>query len=152
SQILKNLNRVVEKNVDPSMFITMFYTQYLTDESKLLYASAGHEPGFFYNAKSGQFEEIETKCLVLGVASDFEYTKYERYLEKSNFVILLTDVVTESKVGERFMEKNEVLDIHEQYIHLPAQEAVEHVYKQIERIQDFQLRDDFTLLFLKKEV
>ncbi|HLR52229.1 MAG TPA: PP2C family protein-serine/threonine phosphatase [Candidatus Avamphibacillus sp.] len=152
SQILKNLNRVVEKNVDASMFITMFYMQYLTEENKLLYASAGHEPGFFYNAKDGQFEEIETKGLVLGVAPEFEYTQYERFLEKGDVVILLTDGVTESKVGERFMEKNEVLDIIEQYIHLPAQEAVEHVYKQFERIQDFQLRDDFTLLFLKKEV
>src|SRR5699024_12821952 len=48
--ILKSLNRVVERNVDPSMFITMFYAQYLPSESLLRYSSARHEPGFYDSA------------------------------------------------------------------------------------------------------
>ncbi|PJH69243.1 phosphoserine phosphatase, partial [Salmonella enterica subsp. enterica serovar Typhimurium] len=63
--ILENLNRVVAANIDPSMFITMLYAQYLPDENKLLYASAGHEPGYYYNAKMDEFEEIQAKGLVL---------------------------------------------------------------------------------------
>src|SRR5690625_7405240 len=40
SRILNSLNRVVERNVDPSMFITMFYTQLLPKEDKMIYSSA----------------------------------------------------------------------------------------------------------------
>lgn len=150
--ILRNLNRVVEKNVDSSMFITMFYSQYFPDVGKMVYASAGHEPGYYYNAATERFEEIKTKGLVLGVSPDFEYHEYERYLKKGDVMILLTDGVTESKTNERFIEEDEMLDIIKQYIDLPAQEAVDQVYKHFERLQGFQLRDDFTLIIIKKEV
>ncbi|SDR06440.1 sigma-B regulation protein RsbU (phosphoserine phosphatase) [Virgibacillus subterraneus] len=150
--ILKNLNRVVERNVDPSMFITMFYAQYLPAESKLRYSSAGHEPGFYYDAQSNTFEEIETKGLVLGVSADTNYKQYERIINKGDMVILLTDGVTECRQGDRFIESEEVLDVIKQYIHLTAQELVNGVYKHFERLQNFQLRDDFTLIVLRKEV
>lgn len=150
--ILKNLNRVVERNVDPSMFITMFYAQYLPSESKLQYSSAGHEPGFYYNAEKNTFEEIKTRGLVLGVSPDTDYKQYELHINKNDMVILLTDGVTECRDGERFIESEEVLDVIKQYADLPAQEMVNQVYKHFERLQEFQLRDDFTLLVLRKEV
>src|SRR5699024_2349345 len=46
--ILRRLNRVVERNVTPNMFITMFYGQYFPSSSTFRFASAGHEPGFIY--------------------------------------------------------------------------------------------------------
>ncbi|RDW17177.1 phosphoserine phosphatase [Oceanobacillus arenosus] len=150
--ILKNLNRVVERNVDPSMFITMIYSQYLPSESKLMYASAGHEPGFYYNAAKGTFEEIETEGLILGVLPDTDYKQYELEIHDQDMVIFLTDGVTECRDGERFIETEEVLNVITEYIHLPAQELVTNVYKHFERLQNFQLRDDFTLLILRKEV
>ncbi|MFC2947777.1 PP2C family protein-serine/threonine phosphatase [Virgibacillus sediminis] len=150
--ILKNLNRVVERNVDPSMFITMFYAQYLPELSKLRYASAGHEPGFYYNAETDKFQEIEARGLVLGVSADAGYQQYEQDIKKGDMVILLTDGVTECRDGDRFIEMDEVLDVIRTYSHLPAQEMVTQVYKHFERLQDFQLRDDFTLLILRKEV
>lgn len=152
SKILKNLNRVVERNVDPSMFITMFYTQLIPEESKMIYASAGHEPGYYYYAEENRFEEIKTKGLVLGVTPDFRYSEYERNIRKGDMVVLLTDGVTESRIGDRFIKEDELLDIIKRYVHLPAQDIVEQVYKDLERLQDFQLRDDFTLIIFKKEV
>jgi sigma-B regulation protein RsbU (phosphoserine phosphatase) len=150
--ILKKLNRVVERNVDPSMFITMFFAQYSPAESKFCYASAGHEPGFYYNAETDTFEEITAKGLVLGVSADVEYRQYEQLLNKDDMIILLTDGVTECRQADRFIETDEVLDIIRNHAHLPAQEMVEGVYKYFERLQHFQLRDDFTLIILRKEV
>jgi len=150
--ILKNLNRVVEKNVDASMFITMCYAQYLPAEQKLKFSSAGHEPGYYYNAEKDTFEEIKTKGLVLGVSPDYDYQEYEWMIADNDMVILLTDGVTECRDGERFIETREVLDIIKKYADLPAQDMVERVYKHFERLQDFQLRDDFTLLVLRKDV
>ncbi|SFY23705.1 Helix-turn-helix domain-containing protein, partial [Bacillus altitudinis] len=42
TKVLKTLNRVVEQNVDPSMFITMFYGSYNKETHEFKYASAGH--------------------------------------------------------------------------------------------------------------
>src|SRR5690625_1991813 len=109
--ILKNLNRVVEKNVDPSMFITMFYGQYLPSKKIFKYASAGHEPGFFYSAQMNQFQEIETDGLVLGVLSNSIYEQYEIEINHNDMIILLTDGVTECRCGGRFIEIKEVLDV-----------------------------------------
>ncbi|RIU89108.1 PP2C family protein-serine/threonine phosphatase [Oceanobacillus picturae] len=150
--ILKNLNRVVERNVDPSMFITMFYAQYLPAENLLQYSSAGHEPGFYYNAATDSFTEIESKGLVLGVSPATEYNQYELKVNQGDMVILLTDGVTECRDGERFIESEEILDVIKQYSHLPSQEMVTQVYKHFEKLQEFELRDDFTLLILKREV
>src|SRR5699024_2603316 len=68
SSILEALNRVIGRNIDDDMFITMFYAQYHCEESILTYSSAGHEPGFYYNAKQDVFKEIKAKGLLLGVS------------------------------------------------------------------------------------
>lgn len=148
--ILRNLNRVVERNIDSNMFITMIYAQYAPKTCKLTFSSAGHEPGFYYNASEDRFTEITAKGLVLGVSKDVDYEERELEINENDLVIFLTDGVTECRDGERFIELNEVLDVIRKYVDLPAQEMVNQVYKYFERLQDFQLRDDFSLLILRK--
>ena len=152
SQVLQSLNRVVERNVTASMFITMFYGWYQYETCTLHYASAGHEPGYYYSAKDDQFYEMKTKGLVLGVSDEANYEQVKVQLEKDDTIILFTDGVTECRVGERFLEIEEVLEVIKMHMHLPAQEAVEMVFRHFERLQDFHLRDDFTLIILKKQV
>lgn len=150
--ILRNLNRVVERNVTPNMFITMFYGLYNPKTSQLLFASAGHEPGFLYQHRSNQSNEIEAKGLVLGVLPDTTYDQYELTIETNDMVILLTDGVTECLYGNRFIDREEVLEVIKNYDHLPAQKQVEHVYYHFKNMEGFQLKDDFTLIILKKVV
>lgn len=152
TSILANLNRVVERNVDPSMFITMFYAHYQPSISTFSYASAGHEPGLYYNASTDEFTELDAKGIVLGVSPEAKYQEYELKIEKDDMLILLTDGVTECRQGERFLEKEEVLDVIRMYKNLPAQETANQVFKHFERLQGFQLRDDFTLIILRKAV
>lgn len=152
SRILENLNRVVERNVDPSMFITMFYGLYNPKDQTFSYASAGHEPGFYYHKETDHYSEIEAKGLVLGATNNATYDQEVTQIEAGDCIILLTDGVTECHLGDRFIERDEVLDVIKRYMHLPAQEAVEHVYKHFERLQDFHLRDDFTLIIIRKDV
>lgn len=149
-KILENLNQVVERNIDPNMFITMFYGQYMPDTGVLRYASAGHEPGLYYNEQTNTFTELSAKGLVLGVLSDSTYEQNEIKMNDGDFVVLLTDGVTECRQGDHFLEREEVLDVIRLYMHLPAQELVNAVFKHFERLQNFQLRDDFTLIILQK--
>jgi phosphoserine phosphatase RsbU/P len=152
SLMLESLNRVVEQNVDPSMFITMFYGQFDPVTRRFSFSSAGHEPGFYYNAKEKRFEEIAAKGRVLGLSSDTTYQEYERYVEPGDVIVLLSDGVTECRTKNGFIERAEIAHLIECHIEQPAQEIANQVYKELERLQDFQLRDDFTLIILKHEV
>lgn len=150
--ILRNLNRVVERNVSPNMFITMFCGNYLPCTNSFIYSSAGHEPGFIYRANEDKFIELGAKGLVLGVLKNTSYTQYEIKLEKGDMIILLTDGVTECRRGNRFIKREEVVEIINKYAHYPAQEHVEQVYKHFSKFSDFELKDDFTLIIIKREV
>lgn len=151
-RILGNLNRIVERNIESNMFITMVYAQYNPALSKLTYSFGGHEPGYHYNAKEDRFTELKGRGLVLGVSKDIEYKEYELEINKNDMVIFLTDGVTECRDGDRFIEIQEVLEVIRNYINLPAQEMVNQVYKHFEKLQGFQLEDDFSLLILRKTV
>src|SRR5699024_10904571 len=65
SDSLKKLNRVVEKNVNQNMFVTMFYGLYDHNTNLLYYSSAGHEPALLYRYETDEFEEIDAKGIVL---------------------------------------------------------------------------------------
>ncbi|RFU67381.1 phosphoserine phosphatase [Peribacillus saganii] len=152
SDVLESLNRVVEQNVDPSMFITMFYGLYNPHNHIFSYASAGHEPGFYYEAATGKFRDLDAKGLLLGVNKKTKYRAYEKLVEPGDMIILLSDGVTECRTEEGFIERETLIQYIQNNIHLCAQEIVNNIYKQLEKLQHFQLRDDFTLIILKREV
>lgn len=152
SAILRNLNSVVERNVATNMFITMFYGQFFPGSGVLRFASAGHEPGFIYRASSNEFVEIKAKGLVLGVLKNAHYNQYELTLEENDMIVLLTDGVTECKREDRFIKREEVIEIIKMYNYLPAQEHVEKVYEHLHTLDDFELKDDFTLIIIKNRV
>ncbi|WP_430483333.1 PP2C family protein-serine/threonine phosphatase [Rossellomorea marisflavi] len=150
SLVLESLNRVVEQNVDASMFITMFYGVYDSKSHQFSYSSAGHEPGFYYNADTGEFEDLDAKGLLLGVDKKAKYREYERTVEEGDMIILLSDGVTECRSEEGFIEREDLVELIRKYNHLPPQEIVNSVYKELERLQHFELRDDFTLIIIKR--
>lgn len=152
NQILENLNRVVERNVDPSMFITMFYGMYNIIDHVFTYASAGHEPGFYYNASTQMFEDLDAKGLVLGIDQNYKYQQYQKNVESGDMIVLLSDGVTESRTDEGFVERTAITDLINQYKNLSCQEIVDKIYRHFEKMQDFQLRDDFTLIIMKRMV
>jgi sigma-B regulation protein RsbU (phosphoserine phosphatase) len=152
SSILENLNRVVEQNVDPSMFITMFYGMFNPSNNIFYYASAGHEPGFYYDSVKKEFTELTARGLLLGVDKRTKYIQYEKEILPGDMVILMSDGVTECRTEEGFIEKETLIGYINKYIHLNAQEIVNNIFRELEKLQHFQLRDDFTLIILKRDV
>lgn len=148
--ILKLLNRVVEANIESGMFITMFYGFYDQKSHHFSYSSAGHEPGFFYSAKDGTFEEITAKGIVLGVKKNANYERFTRKLEIGDMIVLLTDGVTECRRGQYFIEREEVIEVLQRYKDLHPEVLVKNVFQHFERLQDFELCDDFTLIVIKR--
>lgn len=150
SAVLESLNRVVEQNVDDSMFITMFYGMYELRSNILHFASAGHEPGFFYRHKDKEFLDLEARGLLLGVDKNAKYKRYEQAIDIGDMVILMSDGVTECRTDEGFIERETLISYINEYIELPPQEIVNKIFRDLERLQHFQLRDDFTIIILKR--
>jgi len=150
SYILEVLNRIIEKSVDDSMFVSMFYGTYNIKESKFTYGSAGHEPAIYYNAREKTFFDLESKGLLLGVMPEVTYPQHDIYLEENDFIIMITDGVTDfRKQGEldpRDVIKNLALSCN----HLSAQEMCEEMYTYLKKLPDFELEDDFTVVIFKK--
>jgi phosphoserine phosphatase RsbU/P len=149
--VLENLNRVVESNIDTGMFITMFYGIYDSVKHSFTYAGAGHEQGFYYHSLTHSFEDLTTKGLVLGVEQNVTYEQYEKQVEPGDMIVLLSDGVTESKTENEFIERKEITNLIQAHMHLTSQEMVEGIYRDIERMQNYELRDDFTLIILKRK-
>lgn len=148
--VLSVINRIVEKSVDDSMFVSMFYANYDASEAKLTYGSAGHEPAILYRARMGEFNELEAKGLLLGVSPAAVYEEHSVTLEKGDMVIMMTDGVTEGRTEEGFIERDVIYELIEQKKDEPAQAIVQHVYDELERMQNAELQDDFTLVIYKK--
>src|SRR5699024_12095412 len=111
SAIICNLNRVLERNVTSNIFITIYYLQYFPETSIFRFASAGHEPSFHYHADKGEFEEIHAQGLVLGVVKHTYYAQYELELQSGDYIVLLTDGVTECLRSGRFITREEVMEV-----------------------------------------
>lgn len=150
--LLENLNRVVEENISSDMFITMIYGSYDLINHRFSYAGAGHEPGFYYRNKSNDFIDLNTKGLVLGLKQTAKFQEYEVKVESGDLIVLLTDGVTECRTEKGFLDRFEIPKLISKYIHLPAQEIVENVYLELEKLQNFQMKDDFTLMILRRLV
>jgi phosphoserine phosphatase RsbU/P len=152
SRVLENLNRVVEQNIDPSMFITMFFGMYHTKKHTFTYASAGHEIGFYYCANEDAFYDLHAKGLVLGIDQNIRYRQYEKRIQTNDMIVLFSDGITETRTKDGFIDRSTVSNSLRQYMHLSAQEMVENVYSDFERMQDFELQDDFTFIVLRRNV
>ncbi|GAF64715.1 PP2C family protein-serine/threonine phosphatase [Alkalihalobacillus trypoxylicola] len=150
--LLESLNDVVEKNIDDSMFITMMYGEYNPTNHCFQYAGAGHEPGFYYDSKNDQFEDLYAKGLVLGISKASKYREYQKQVEVGDYIVFLSDGVTESFVNDQFIEREEITCLLRDYQNGTAQEMVDAVYAELERKQEYNVRDDFTLIVIKRKV
>lgn len=149
-EVLSVVNRIVEKSIDDSMFVSMFYGRYDAEKAILTYGSAGHEPAILYRAKTREFEELYAKGLLLGVSPSATYEEHNVQLEENDLVIMMTDGVTEGRTDEGFIEREVIFEMIESKKDESAQTIVQYVYDELERMQNADLRDDFTLVIYKK--
>jgi len=150
--ILGSINRVVENNIDMSMFITMIYGSYDLKEHIFYYATAGHEPGLYYSAREKKFYDLQYKGVVLGLAADSSYKVFKQPLEPGDLLILFTDGVTETKKDGEFIEREDLCNLIEQKLSLSSQEMVQAIHQELLSWSHFELEDDQTLVVIRRQV
>lgn len=148
---LKRLNRVVEKNVNQNMFVTMFYGLYEEISNKFYYSSAGHEPGYVYREHSNNFEELKTRGIVLGINHNARYEQEQKSIDVGDMIIVYTDGFSEiRRMSGEFVSTAELLEVIREYKHLHPQDIVQVVYEELIKLQDPRKRDDLTILIIKR--
>lgn len=148
---LKRLNRVVEKNVNQDMFVTMFYGLYEEMNHLLYCSSAGHEPGYVFGAEQDEFEEIDVRGRVLGVKQLERYKQQEIPIYLNDLIIIFTDGVTEIRdENGKFIDIDYLLDFIHKYKDLHPQDIVQLLYEELLGIQKSGKRDDLTILIIKR--
>lgn len=150
SEMLQNLNAVAETNIADNMFITMFYGLYDTAHHLFEFASAGHEVGLYFSAKTRQFTDLYARGLPLGIDRSATYRAFEKEVEPDDMIFIMSDGVTETRTADGFIEREDLIAVFEERIDLPPQRLVKEVYDHLCKVQDYELRDDFTLICLKR--
>ncbi|MDN4606322.1 PP2C family protein-serine/threonine phosphatase [Sporosarcina highlanderae] len=148
---LSTINRIVEKSVDDSMFISMFYGKYNSENKMFSYASAGHEPAWHFSNETGTFLELDAKGLLLGVKVDSVYEERSVYMQEGDFIVMMTDGVTETRTEEGFIEMKEIQNLLLEVKEKSASQIAEHVYNNLTEAQNHRLSDDFTIVIFKKK-
>ncbi len=152
ADLLEGLNRVVEHNIADNMFVTMMYGSYDPITHQFSYSGAGHEPGFIYRANSNEFAELYVQGMALGLTRKAKYDEKHTSLDMGDFIVLLTDGVTECRVQDQFIERHDIIALLKKYKHLSAQKMVDRVYYDLLKRQAFVLKDDFTLMIIRRHV
>ena len=129
----------------------MFYGKYDARDSSFSYASAGHEPALLYRASEGSFVELDAKGLLLGINPNVDYEEKSVVLEDGDFIAMMTDGVTEIRTEQGFIDEDIIKSIMLEVKNQPAQTIAETIYNKLAQLQNFQLRDDFTIVIFKKE-
>ncbi|WP_194841199.1 PP2C family protein-serine/threonine phosphatase [Sporosarcina cascadiensis] len=150
SEVLSFINKMIEQSISDSMFISMFYGKYHADTATFRYSSAGHEPALYYSAAEKKFSLLESKGLLLGVKQDAVYEERAARLEENDFIAIMTDGVSETRTEEGFIEMDVIEDLLLDVKTENAQTMVDYLFTELSKMQNYQLRDDFTLVILKK--
>ena len=128
----------------------MFYGKYDTENSVFRYSSAGHEPALFYRDSEDAYSLLESKGLLLGVQEEAVYEERTVRLENNDFVVIMTDGVTETRNDKGFIEMNVIENLLREVRSESAQAMVDYLFSELSKMQNYELHDDFTLVILKK--
>ncbi|WP_318241008.1 PP2C family protein-serine/threonine phosphatase [Ureibacillus galli] len=150
SYVLEVLNQLIEKSVDDGMFVSMCYGRYDLEKDIFTWSSAGHEPPLYYHSRENAYYDLESKELLLGILPDVKYSQKDIKLNDNDFIILMTDGVTDFRNREEFDPRQYIKELALSCRHLNAQEMCDNIHKQLQVLHNYKLEDDFTIVIIKK--
>ena len=104
SDVLGELNTLLEEDNESMMFVTLFYAAYNPADGSLTYANGGHNPPLIVHADGTSKELPTTGGIALGVMSGIQFEQHTITVEPTDTVVFYTDGVSEAMnaAGEEF--------------------------------------------------
>ncbi|AHF90530.1 serine phosphatase [Opitutaceae bacterium TAV5] len=155
--VLRRVNRALQPDMPPRMFITLFYGIVDLDTLELRYSRAGHEPALLLRADAGEEnadpELLSEGGLALGMAPAdiFDATLGEAsvHLGPGDLVALYTDGVNEAcnVSGEEF-GRERLAGVLARCAELPLDEILKRIDRHLRQFCTLAPRDDDRALLL----
>jgi len=150
AEVLKEVNKAINKGNDSNMFVTCFYTVINTKTGEMRFANAGHNPPIVGQNKDYHLLKCKSG-FVLGPLKDVFVSDEVYQLNKGDTLTLYTDGITEARNRHGlFYGEDRLLDIfnHKEYSCLVE---MHHSLKDdIERFVDGEDQaDDMTYITIK---
>jgi phosphoserine phosphatase RsbU/P len=144
-------NIVAEDLHDTDQFITFVIGAFEASSGSLKIVNAGHEPPLILREGCASVEIMSSPNLVLGVNHDVTFIPEETQLEVGDLIVVYTDGLTEAtnKEGELFTIERlqqSLLD----YRHLASMQLAETLFDTVKTYAGQDLRDDATVLVMRR--
>ena len=148
---MSELNILLEQDLQDDKFMTLFYGELDLKTLTLSYANAGHESPLLYRKATGEFEELESTGIPLGMMDDSEYEENQIRMQLGDILVLSTDGISEAmnKKGEQFGIER-LVEIIRRGVNKSANQVIKDCHDAVLKFcGEEQQRDDLTLVVLK---
>ena len=149
---LEMANKLILEESGSDLFLSAFYAILDLASGEMTFASAGHNPPFWYQASTGRIEALRADGIVLAVLDDISLEQKTVNIESGDVLAFYTDGVTESMDGDwqEFGEERLLAAMSGK-----AQENASTILHTIvDAVNDFSKdvdqSDDFTLFVVKR--
>jgi PAS domain S-box-containing protein len=151
-EILTQVNRELVEDLEGGRSVTLLLARIDPRTRSLVYASAGHVPGFLLGSSGEVAFVMEATGPPLGFFRDSEFSFSDVIpLDPGKIVLLLTDGVTESTAPDNVeFGAKRAIEYVRSHQHEPARQIAEGLYQATRAFAAHQpQRDDITLAVLK---
>lgn len=152
AESLASANRILCRDKDIDMFVTLFLAYYDLQSGTLEYANAGHNPPYVLNPDGTTHMLAKTGGLILAIDPAEEYKNDSVGIEPGQTLVLYTDGVTEamSPAHEPF-EEERFETLLQRLATTPVKELCETVAEKVMDYQKGNQFDDLTVLAWRRE-
>jgi sigma-B regulation protein RsbU (phosphoserine phosphatase) len=151
--IVLELNKFMLNELEPRMFITLFYMILDVDNKTLKYTNAGHNYPMVFHADNLEVDSLKDGGLLLGVFEAPLYDEGEYQLNPGDVVVMYTDGIVEA-----MNDKDEMYGYEQfcEFVHgiktKKADEIKEDILEEMRRFMgEAPQYDDLTLIVVKVE-
>lgn len=151
-EILTLANRALVADITDGRFVTLLLARLEPAERSLVFAGAGHPPGYILSGTGAVKFAMESTHLPLGVLDDQALAASAPImLEPGDVVVMLTDGIVEAadRAGQLFGQQR-AIDIVKRYVDQPARQIVAALNENVCRYSDRSSpEDDLTAVVIK---
>ncbi len=149
-KLVKKINTIVFANTQGDNFITLFIAKYNTNNKKLCYINAGHNPPILFN--KDEITYLIEGCMLIGAFDDLPFVKETHItLKKNSLLFNYTDGLVEHD-GDNYLShcENSILKCVSLFKDYSLETIHQELLKQLHRYKKGRDNtDDITLLSLR---
>lgn len=149
-QALAEANRILCKDNETSLFVTLFLLYYDPAEGRGTFANAGHTAPLLLRGRGESAWLDEPHGTVLGAVAEARFPSASIGLESDDVLLLFTDGVLEARRGKEFFGAQRLEQALIEIRGQSARKICEHLVAAVREFQADRMYDDVTLLVLKR--